>query len=62
MESDRSYFARRAAEQRRAAEDAGSEEARRRHLQLADLLAARLRQARDPVWLTSTPRKRGSAA
>ena len=38
MEDDRSYYARRADEQRRAAEQAESEEARRRHLELAELL------------------------
>lgn len=48
MEPDDLYYARRAEDQRRAAEEADSEEARRRHLQLADLLAARLEQGRGP--------------
>lgn len=46
MEPDDLYYARRAEHQRRAAEEADSEEARRRHLQLAELLAARLEQDR----------------
>jgi hypothetical protein len=38
MESDRLYYARRAAEQRRAAEAARDADTRRRHLELARLL------------------------
>jgi hypothetical protein len=40
MDNDQIYYARRAEEQRRAAEAAQSEDARRRHLDLAQLLAA----------------------
>lgn len=39
MDDDRLYYARRAAEQRDAAARADSEDVRRRHLELADLLA-----------------------
>jgi len=38
MESDRDYFERRAAEQRKAAAEAQSEEVRRVHLKLARML------------------------
>jgi len=41
MEDDRTYFARRAAEQRRVAARARDQDSRRRHLELAALLAAR---------------------
>jgi hypothetical protein len=41
MENDRSYFERRAGEQQRAAQRARDAEARRRHEELARLLAAR---------------------
>ncbi|GEM_PF-4825431 len=41
MTDDRSYFARRAEDQRRAAAHARDAEVRRRHLELAALLAAR---------------------
>jgi len=41
MESDRLYYARRSAEQRRAAEQARDQECRRRHLELARLLGRR---------------------
>jgi len=41
MENDRSYYERRAAEQKRAAERARDEETRRRHLELAKLLGRR---------------------
>ena len=41
MIDDRTYYARRAAEQRDYAQRAGNDDIRRRHLELADLLAAR---------------------
>jgi hypothetical protein len=41
MTNDRIYYARRAAEERDAAARARTDEARRRHLELADLLSAR---------------------
>jgi hypothetical protein len=41
MENDRSYYERRAEEQKRAAERARDEETRRRHLELAKLLGQR---------------------
>ncbi len=41
MKDDRSYFARRAEDQRRAAAHAADADIRRRHLELATLLAAR---------------------
>lgn len=41
MKDDRTYFARRAEEQRSAAARAKHEESRRRHLELAALLSAR---------------------
>ena len=39
MDDDRLYYARRAAEQRDAAARADSEDVRRRHIELANLLA-----------------------
>lgn len=39
MIDDRTYYARRAAEQRDYAERAGDDDVRRRHLELAELLA-----------------------
>ncbi|HEV2816510.1 MAG TPA: hypothetical protein VGW40_04725 [Allosphingosinicella sp.] len=48
METDRAYYARRAEEQKRAAARAADAEARRRHLELAALLAARERAASHP--------------
>jgi hypothetical protein len=42
-DDDQTYFARRADEQRQFAAAAGSPEARRRHLELAELFAARSR-------------------
>ena len=48
MESDRAYYARRAEEQKRAAARAIDAEVRRRHLELADLLAARQRARSHP--------------
>jgi len=41
MIDDRTYYARRAAEQRGLAERAGDDFVRQRHLELAELLAAR---------------------
>jgi hypothetical protein len=41
METDRAYYARRAADERRAAERAADADIRRRHLELATLLSAR---------------------
>lgn len=41
MTNDRIYYARRAAEERDAAARARTDDARRRHLELAELLAAR---------------------
>ena len=41
METDRTYFTRRAEEQQRAAARARDGESRRRHVELAELLAAR---------------------
>lgn len=41
MESDRSYYARRAADEKRAALRAADADTRRRHLELAALLSAR---------------------
>jgi hypothetical protein len=43
MTDDRAYYARRAAEQRDHAARAGDDAVRRRHLELAGLLAARAR-------------------
>jgi hypothetical protein len=43
MTDDQDYYARRADEQRQWAAAAGSPEARRRHLELAELFAARSR-------------------
>ena len=45
MIDDRSYYARRAAEQRDLAERAGDGAVRRLHLELAELLAARAEDA-----------------
>ena len=42
METDRVYYARRASEERRAALRSGDADARRRHLELADLLSRRM--------------------
>lgn len=41
MEDDRTYYARRAREERRAADGAGDADARLRHLELAGLLSAK---------------------
>ena len=41
MHDDRAYYARRAAEQRDLAERAEDDEVRRRHLELAELLAGK---------------------
>jgi len=41
MESDRAYYARRAADERRAAERAADADIKRRHLELALLLSSR---------------------
>ena len=41
MESDRAYYARRAADERRAAARAADADTRHRHLELAMLLSAR---------------------
>jgi hypothetical protein len=49
MNQEDAYFARRAAEQRERAAGARSEESRRLHLELADLLAARAREMDDPA-------------
>ena len=46
MTDDQIYYARRAQEQRRAAAEARSEIARRLHLELADLMMARLAEGR----------------
>jgi len=43
MHDDHIYYARRADEQRQWAAAAGTQEARRRHLELAELFAARSR-------------------
>jgi hypothetical protein len=45
MIDDRTYYARRAAEQRDRAERAGDDGVRQRHLELAELLAARAEDA-----------------
>ncbi len=49
MTEDRIYYARRAEEERAAAARAGSETARRLHLELADLFSARLAARDGPV-------------
>lgn len=49
MTEDRIYYARRAAEQRDAAAQAHSEDARRRHLELADLLSAKVESRHQPA-------------
>jgi hypothetical protein len=48
MEDDRAYYARRAEDERRAADSADDADARRLHLELADMLSvkAALQQAR----------------
>ena len=48
MDDDQTYYANRAEEQRRAAAHARSDEARRLHLELAALLAARLETTARP--------------
>ncbi len=49
MTEDRIYYARRAEQERAAAARAGSETARRLHLELADLFSARLAARDAPV-------------
>jgi hypothetical protein len=44
MEEDRIYYARRAAEERRAAQGAATEQAKRLHRELAQLFEARTRE------------------
>ena len=55
MTDDRIYYARRAEEERAAAARAGSDTARRLHLELADLFAARLGDAHGARYRAGTP-------
>lgn len=50
MTEDRIYYARRAAEQRDAAAQADDEDVRRRHLELAELLSARVELAQQATF------------
>lgn len=50
MSEDRIYYARRAAEQRDAAAQAHDDEVRRRHLELTELLSAKVEPAQQATF------------